>query len=346
MIDSNETHEKIINYLKKEGPSLPVQISKELEMSSLFISAFLSELSKEKRIKVTSLKVGGSPLYFVEGQEKKLELFYKYLHPKESEAFILLKKNKVLKDSEQSPAIRVALRSIKDFATGFKIKEEIYWKYNLVEESEINKILNPETKDEEESEEKSETNMPSKKLIPSSENDQETNPSKIIEKVKMIQTPNKKIIPQTNTNNSLINDPPQNNYHQSKERKFNNPLIIPEEKKKKEKPKSEFAIKTIEYIRNLNLNIIEEREFKAREYTCITRINSELGKINFFTQSRDKKSITEADLKKLLSVSQSIPLPALLIYTGKIGKKAMDFANKYPSILKLRKMNVINNNNL
>ena len=100
MIDSNETHEKIISYLKKEGPSLPIKISKELEMSSLFISAFLSELSKQKRIKVTSLKVGGSPLYFVEGQEEKLENFYKYLHPKEAEAFQLLKKHKILNFEE------------------------------------------------------------------------------------------------------------------------------------------------------------------------------------------------------------------------------------------------------
>ena len=139
--------------------------------------------------------------------------------------------------------------------------------------------------------------------------------------------------------------PTQSDYSKKEER-FNNPLVIKEEKKKRERPKSEFAIKSIDFIRDIPLKIIEEKNFKAREYTCITRIKSELGDIDFFTQSRNKKTITESDFKKLLSASQSIPLPALLIYTGTIGKKAKEFANKYHSILKLRKMDILNNNNL
>ena len=87
----NETHEKIIEALKNRGPSLPIQLAKDLEMSSLFVSAFLSELAKEKRIKISSLKVGGSPIYFIEGQQEKLEQYQKYLHPKEAEAFLILK---------------------------------------------------------------------------------------------------------------------------------------------------------------------------------------------------------------------------------------------------------------
>ena len=115
-MQTNETHNKIIEVLKSKGPSLPIQIAKELSLSSLFVSAFLSELTNEKRIRVSHLKVGGSPLYFIEGHEEKLEPYYKYLHPKEAETFLYLKKNKILKDSEQEPATRVALRSIRDFA--------------------------------------------------------------------------------------------------------------------------------------------------------------------------------------------------------------------------------------
>ena len=82
----------------------------------MFISAFLSELTNQKRIQVSSLKVGGSPLYYMRGQEEKLEDYYKYLHPREAEAFLLLREHKVLKDGDQDPATRVALRSIKDFS--------------------------------------------------------------------------------------------------------------------------------------------------------------------------------------------------------------------------------------
>ena len=127
MLIAHDVHNKIIDTLKRRGPSLPIQIAKEVNLSSLFVSAFLSELADDKRVKVSSLKVGGSPLYFLEGQEEQLEKFHKFLHPKEAEAFLLLKSNKLLKDSNQDPAIRVALRAIKDFSYGFKIGEDIYW---------------------------------------------------------------------------------------------------------------------------------------------------------------------------------------------------------------------------
>ncbi|MDD5192533.1 MAG: hypothetical protein PHH54_03930 [Candidatus Nanoarchaeia archaeon] len=136
-----ETHEKIIEILKNKGPSLPIQISKEIGLSSLFISAFLSELSHEKKVKISHLKVGGSPLYLLYGQEEQLEKFYNYMHPKEAEAFLLLKKRKILRDTEQKPAIRVALRSIRDFAIGFKVNDEIFWRYMFTPESEIIELI-------------------------------------------------------------------------------------------------------------------------------------------------------------------------------------------------------------
>lgn len=64
MLVAHDVHNKIIDTLKKRGPSLPIQIAKEVALSSLFVSAFLSELVDDKRVKVSSLKVGGSPLYF------------------------------------------------------------------------------------------------------------------------------------------------------------------------------------------------------------------------------------------------------------------------------------------
>ena len=145
-MEQNNAHEQIISILKEKGPSLPIQIAKQMNLSSLFISAYLSELAGEKRIKISHLKVGGSPLYFSGEQEEQLENFYKYLHPREAEAFLLLKKNKILKDSEQKPAIRVALRSIRDFSIGFKKDEEIYWRYFLFPEEELNEYFNGKEK--------------------------------------------------------------------------------------------------------------------------------------------------------------------------------------------------------
>lgn len=148
--DTSEIKEGIISFLKIKGPSLPVHIAREIESSSLFTSAFLSELISEKRIKTSHMKIGNSPLYFIPGQETLLENFSQHLNNKEKEAFSLLKEKIILKDSEQSPAIRVALRFTRDFAVPFKKNDEIFWRYFLANE----KTLSAEEKIKEPKKEK------------------------------------------------------------------------------------------------------------------------------------------------------------------------------------------------
>ena len=139
--DHLQVKERIILFIGMRGPSLPVHIAKEINNSILFTSAFLSELISEKRLKISKLNVGNSSLYFIPGQESLLEGFSQHLKGKEKEAFELLKQRKILKDSEQHPAIRVAIREIKDFAIPFKKDEQIYWKYFSVSDQElVNKI--------------------------------------------------------------------------------------------------------------------------------------------------------------------------------------------------------------
>ena len=304
-MDPAETHEKIIGVLNEKGPSLPINIAKALEISSLFISAFLSELTNQKRIQVSSLKVGGSPLYYMRGQEEKLEDYYKYLHPREAEAFLLLRENKVLKDSDHDPATRVALRSIKDFSVGIKMNEDIYWRFFSVPKEEVNAILNG--------------NVVEEKV-------QEAVEEKIEEKIEknnleMVGPVVKEIKIKSESNN-----------------KFNNPLVMDKEIRKKEKPKSEFVQQVISFINERGLQIVEENDYNTKEYNCVVQIRSELGLIRFLTQAKDKKRITEGDFKKLLSSAQSIPLPAFMLYTGEISKKAKEYLKEYGSVLKVKKI--------
>lgn len=135
--DIAEIKERILSVLKTKGPSLPVYIAQEIGTSILFASAFLSELVSEKRVNISHMRVGSSPVYFLAGQESSLEKFYEHLKSKEKDAFLLLKEKKFLMDSKQAPAIRVALREIRDFAVPFKSGEDIVWRYFLVPESEF-----------------------------------------------------------------------------------------------------------------------------------------------------------------------------------------------------------------
>ena len=148
--DTNLIKEKIISFLKNDGPSLPVRIAKEIESSTLFTSAFLSELLAEERIKISVMKIGNSPLYFALGQENMLKNFSQHLNSKEKEAFFLLREKKFLVDSEQEPSIRVALRAIRDFAKPFKKPDtdEIIWRYFEIDEKDFEvKKKEPEPKE-------------------------------------------------------------------------------------------------------------------------------------------------------------------------------------------------------
>ena len=67
-----QNKEAIVATIASNGPSLPVQIARHVNISLLFASAYLSELYNERKIKMSNMKVGSSSLYYVEGQEAKL----------------------------------------------------------------------------------------------------------------------------------------------------------------------------------------------------------------------------------------------------------------------------------
>jgi hypothetical protein len=352
MVNAVLVKSKIIDILKRRGPSLPIQLAKEVGISSLFVSAFLSELSTEKKIKISKLKVGGSPLYYMDGQVEQLEKFHSYMHPKESEAFLLLKKEKVLKDSSQEPAIRVALRSIKDFAIGFTDDNEIYWKHILIPNEEVELMFKSKPKIEDKI---IEVNQGREEITGNPKEDQikitikdSLSLEPVQEKsIEINESPDLKEI----ISNPIIKEQIQE-IHQEKKQKFNpvkqvqkeiefdNPLVEKIiEKPKKEKPKSEFVLNIISFLEKNKFRIIEEKEHKSKEYLCISELDSSLGPISFLTLAKDKKSVSDEDLKKLLSDSQRIPLPALYLAPGELNKKAKEFQQKYYSILKFKKIN-------
>ena len=197
--DTSNIKEKILSILKRRGPSLPVHIAGETGLSMLFASAFLSELFSEKKIKISNMKVGNSPVYFLPEQEHLLENFSQYIKGKEKEAFLLLKEKKFLNDKEQEPAIRVALRAIKDFAIAFKKNEEIFWRYftekeelEIKEKQEQNKEEAPTIKTQTPS--KEQEKLPEKKEIKELDifEKEQTKPRKKITRKKTSQKKNEK----------------------------------------------------------------------------------------------------------------------------------------------------------
>lgn len=140
-----DINQKIVELIKTKGPVIPSQISKEVGLDILMTSARLSELSSDGKLKISSLKVGSTPLYYLPDQKSSLQNFSQNLHDKEITAFNLLKEKKILRDVELEPVIRVALREIKDFAIPLQVthqdKTDIFWKWYLLNKEEASSLI-------------------------------------------------------------------------------------------------------------------------------------------------------------------------------------------------------------
>ncbi len=146
--------DKVYEFVKIKGVVLPIDIAKEFKLDTLFASALLSELAKSNKVKISYLKVGSSPLYYIPEKKYMLEQYINYLNKKEREAFNMIKEKKLIKDKELEPAMRVALSSLKDFAVLIEVvkpngESEKYWKfYTLNDQDVINIIKEKESKND------------------------------------------------------------------------------------------------------------------------------------------------------------------------------------------------------
>ncbi len=286
MLDIQEIKNKIVSILKTEGPSLPVKIARMIEMSPVFASAILSELLNEKRIKTSNLRIGASKLYLVPGQEKELEKYIGALKTVEKEALELLKNEKVLEDEAQEPAIRIALRSIKDFAIPFKKQEKVMWRYSFNPSEETIKPLE-ETNSEEKLKEKTQ------------------------DVLKLQVKPIKKENPEINNNN------------------FESPFSKTE--------KTEFYNEVKTFLNNKKIQIIEEIQIDKKEIVARISINSDLDKIDYLLIAKNKKSVTEDEIKSSIQRAIYHQMPCLYIIRKEPTKKIQKLLEKN-NLIKLRIM--------
>lgn len=137
--------DKILNFLKFSGPSLAMRIAKNIEQDSIIASAYLSELVEQRKIKISNLKIGTSPLYYLPGQEDQLIKFTSEINPKDLDVLERLKKEKVIREDGQELLTKVALRNLKDFAIPLQVNingnREIFWKFYLAGDEEVNQSI-------------------------------------------------------------------------------------------------------------------------------------------------------------------------------------------------------------
>jgi hypothetical protein len=315
--DTTELKQNIIESIKKRGPSLPIHIAKDIEMSMLFTSAFLGELVGERRLKISNLRVGSSPIYYLEGQEEKLEDFGTHLKSKEKVAFELLQKERFLEDETQHPAIRVALREIKDYAIPFEEEGKIIWRYFI----EPVKNYKKDQIDE-------------KEIIEEKINEELIKENKEIPKKEVLEA-----IEEVRVESNKKEEKREKETGSAKEEKQVEDIFEKEKpKEKKKKEYSEFVEKVIDYLEKNNFKIKEELSFKKKEYHAIIEINSDLGPIDFILYAKEKKTLNTDDLMTAVKIAKEKNTQILFLSLGDLNKKSKEFYDPYSNLVRFRKL--------
>ncbi len=137
--------DKILAIIRLKGPVIPKDLTKQLKLDTVFAGAHLSELVANKKLHISTAKIGGSPVYYLPDDKERLQMLYNYLNEKDKAAFDMLKQYKILRDIEQPPIIRVALRGLKDFSVSLTVNlpsgQETFWKWYLTTKDEAEHLI-------------------------------------------------------------------------------------------------------------------------------------------------------------------------------------------------------------
>jgi hypothetical protein len=284
--------ELILNLVKTKGPIIPSHIYKEIESDLILTSALLSELSIEGHLKISNVKFGGTPLYYIKGQEAGLEKYIEKLHEKEVKTVKKLKEEKILMDKDQEPVTRVALRNAKDYCKPFKVKtrdgEELFWKYFLINQGKLKTLV-----------------LDFLKL-----------------KEKNVQAPTT-LHKKTERKNSFVFEKKAVNVQTN----ANHNQKLTQKKPLSAKPKTNDSLlkKVLLEFNNLNVKIIEHTIIRnKKEVDLKIKIPSAIGALYYYCKAVDKKRCNDKDLSSAFVKGQMEKLPLLFLTTGELTSKAKD----------------------
>lgn len=290
--------DRVKQIVRMRGPVIPSQISKEIGTNILMASAILSELASSNHVMISSVKVGGTPLYYVAGQEAKLQNYLTSLHPKEKEAFEKLKSEGVIRDAGQDPATRVALRQIKDFAKAIEVNMdgtvELFWKWYLLDDAQAEQAVK-----------KALGIAPEPPPSPAP-------PQQPIQPQQTVQ-PQKAEIPQQTLQDAI--KPEAGSKKQPKPRGPTQAAL-------------EFSTSVKEFFSKNSISVESEGELAKSQAEFAVSLPSPVGSLRYYCIAQNKKSCTDADISSAIVQGQLRKLPVLLLTKGELTKKARELLSK------------------
>lgn len=328
--------DEVLRIIRFRGPLIPNELRKVLKQGdTILIGAMLSELSTKGLVKVSKVKLGGSPFYYDPKNPASLERVAKHLNEKDQRTFQLLKTSKLLRDDEQDALTRVSLRNMKDYALSLTINHAgekiLFWKYFLLSYDEAERLI--------------------KKKLFIVEEEERPVPKTQTEKIQSKSTENLGSVEKRSIVEDKEFSSSDSNLSQKKELQ-SKPQIhkrVSESRKRSQTPQnptlnqnsSQRTIQTIEPIQDefynrvkrfFDKSKIEVREQKLirkrSELEFVIRVPTPVGMAEYFCKAKTKKKNSDGDLAsaKLRGVARGLPI--LYLTTGVITKKAEGMLDK------------------
>jgi len=315
-----ELKSKILSFIQRNGPSIPVHISKEIRENMIFTGAVLSELISNKKLMVSTAKIGGSPVYYIQGQEYRLsQVLYPYLKDVYKKVYDLLKEKVILKDKELEPWQRVALRELKDFAVMLMLQDgEIFWKWYLTPDDDAEVMIKKHIGfiDEPKGDSAGHVNDNPEQL--------KEKPLDAFEKklpdIPSINPSEKDIVKIEEAVEKITGMKPN-----PKERIKRTHI----ERKPKEEEKQQTLAKELDvgflsqFFKNKRIMISSQKQISKKEISFTGEISSNIGLMKVFVKFKDKKKISDSDF--ITAHNEAGKMPLYFVSSGELTKKAEDY---------------------
>ena len=359
------TAHDVLEYISQAGPVLPKHVAEAFGISTLFASAFLSELSAKKSIKTSHLKIGGSPLYYTDEHRDRLVDYRANLHEKEQKTFEMLRSERILDDSKLELLDRVALRKMEDFAVPLAVDvggtRRIFWKYYLAADDEaanaVSELLSSEQGQTQSAASSaahvsdSGSNVEPEPSLPEPSEQAPTKPSIASPQTAEPPEGHEQAIPPTaperdelaaeetpeRAKSTTTPEPTKkpegqkNEPEKPKERREAQARIPVENVRITHAPDATEALTTdplgkdvLAYFNEKGIGIIEAEVVRKNTCLGVCSVPSPIGDLDYYFYAKEKKSITDKDVKEAFAEAAILGYPLLYIAKGDVKKNATE----------------------
>jgi hypothetical protein len=328
MIDKDQ----VMQLVQMKGYVLPADLTRQFHADTFIMGAVLSDLVREKKLNISRVKIGRSPVYYTTQHRAKLQDLYKYLDEKDKRTYDLLKEKVVLQGSMQTSLLRVSLKNMKDFAKPIEVtvagKTELFYKWYLASDQEVHRALTALLTVVPVKEEKR-VIVEAPVVAPIVEKPVEKIVKKIEPVVQKIEKPIEKKIVEPKIDEKKVETIKKSEVVVQHDQQQHLGTDLISRLMQHDDP---FAQQIAIFFQKHTIQVVHFAHVKKGELDCVVKVPSAVGDITYFCKAKKKKKCSEGDLATAFVAAQMKKLPALFLTPGSFPKKVVQkLPTDYPN---------------